>query len=170
MPPDLRTNATMSVRCVVANTIAPLFFSSFSTAQAIAAPCKGSVPVPTSSRSTTLPSSASSIMLDMRDRCDEKVDIELSIDCSSPISTRILDAKGNMDDLSAETGMPDRAIRIKRPAVLIVIVLPPALGPVITITLFSPSREKSSGTTFPMAPSLCWATSRGWAAPFKLMA
>ena len=61
------------------------------------------------------------------------MDRDCCIDCSSPISTKILSKIGNCDPLSAGTGRPDSAMSESKPAVFKLTVFPPVFGPVISI-------------------------------------
>ena len=52
-----------------------------------------------------------------------------------------------VDEESAGTGMPDKAMTDSSPMLFIVTVFPPAFGPVITITPLSSPMWTSIGTT-----------------------
>ena len=97
---------------------------------ASAAPSVGSVPEPSSSKSTRdLPLMFFRIntILDM---CDENVDRLSSMLCSSPISASTLSKTQTSEPLSAGIGSPAIVIRTRSPHVLRDTVLPPVLGPV----------------------------------------
>ena len=113
-----------------------------------AAPSTGSVPEPNSSISTRLSESASSMMETMLVMCAEKVDRLCSILCSSPMSTNTFLYTEML--LFSATGSirPHIAIRVSRPIVFKVTVLPPVFGPVMTRVLKSLPRLTSIGTTF----------------------
>jgi hypothetical protein len=63
--------------------------------------------------------------------CDENVDSDCSMLCSSPMSARTPSKKLSLLSSDAGTISPDMAIRVIRPSVLSVTVLPPVFGPVI---------------------------------------
>ena len=73
-----------------AKTSAFLFCNIKSTATASAEPSEGSVPVPTSSSKTSESESADKSIFLMLDKWELNVERSSSIDCSSPISTKIL--------------------------------------------------------------------------------
>ena len=120
-------------------------FSSIATARA--APSTGSVPAPSSSISTRLSLSAVFKISEIFVMCEENVESDCSMLCSSPISastflnTEIL--------LLSETGSisPHSAISVSRPIVFIETVLPPVLAPVITRESKSVPSDMSTGTT-----------------------
>ena len=89
------------------------------------------------------------------------------MDCSSPISTSSISKSGKVERGPAGTGSPQSAINDSIPAVLRAMVLPPALGPVITITesvpLLPPSCS-ASGSTRGSIPRFCIISSSGWRA------
>ncbi len=147
MPFVLCTNPFISVRWVVANRSALLFRISFKTAQARAAPSSGSVPVPSSSMRTSDFALAFFSISEMFEICAENVERLFSIDCSSPISISRSCTRGKLDEGSAGTGIPDKAMSRRSPIVLIAMVFPPAFEPVITITVSVPPRCRSRGTT-----------------------
>lgn len=57
----------------------------------------------------------------------------------------------------AGISIPHSAIAVSKPTVFSATVLPPVLGPVIIIALYSPPREMSTGTTLPLSISGCLA-------------
>ena len=80
--------------------------------------------------------------------CAEKVDKDCSMDCSSPISASTV---RNTDTvLPSRTGgsKPHMVIKVNKPIVFKVTVLPPVLGPVITSVSKLPPSSTSIGTTF----------------------
>ena len=117
-------------------------------AVARAAPSVGSVPAPSSSRSTRLLLSHTlniSIMLVI---WAENVESDCSMLCSSPMSTS---TRPNTDiSLSSAAGIiiPHMAIRVRSPMVFSVTVLPPVLGPVMTRVSKSLPSLISVATTF----------------------
>ena len=88
---------------------------------------------------------------------EEKVDRLWAMDCSSPTSAST--RSNTLTRLSSPTGMwrPHWAMRVSRPMVLRVTVLPPVLGPVITRV------SKSSPSIRSLATALS-GSSRGWRA------
>ena len=132
-------------KCVVATTSAPRWRKCCTMAVARAPPSLGSVPVPTSSSSTSA-GSASSRSIDTRlVMCAEKVLRLAVIDCSSPMSANTLRNTGSRA-VAAGTCRPAWAISAKSPAVLSATVLPPVLGPVMSSTRLGGSRRTSTGT------------------------
>src|SRR6185369_10030952 len=121
----------MSIRWVVARTMHPFEASSAITAQAIAPPWTGSVPVPSSSSSTIVLLSARLRIIDIFRTWEEKVERLSSIDWSSPISAQTAAETGKTEFSPAGTGIPDWAISVRSPAALMAMVFPPVLGPVI---------------------------------------
>ena len=85
--------------------------------------------------------------------CDEKVDSDCSIDCSSPMSAKISSNTHNSDVSDAGMCSPDCAISEKSPSVFIVTVLPPVFGPVMTSVPFSPPSLIVTGTTLCLSSS-----------------
>ena len=63
--------------------------------------------------------------------CDEKVERDCSIDCSSPTSTKISSNNGTFASLTG-IGKPQIAIKESNPAVFNATVLPPVLLPLIS--------------------------------------
>ncbi|OPZ64523.1 MAG: hypothetical protein BWY85_01118 [Firmicutes bacterium ADurb.Bin506] len=100
-----------------------------------AAPSCGSVPAPSSSRSTRESESASRRVSMIWVRCDENVDRLCSMLCSSPMSANTLPNTAISVPGSAGTCSPAWAISVSRPTVLSVTVLPPVFGPVMTSVL-----------------------------------
>ncbi|CUP52507.1 Uncharacterised protein [Flavonifractor plautii] len=88
---------------------------------------------------------------------EENVDKLWAMDCSSPTSAST--RRNTFTRLSSETGIcrPHWAMRVSRPMVLMVTVLPPVLGPVITRV------SKSSPSIRSLATALS-GSSRGWRA------
>ncbi len=79
--------------------------------------------------------------------CPENVDRLAAIDCSSPMSAKIVRNTGTREPLSAGTCSPACAMAAKRPAVLSATVLPPVLGPATMSTRVGGSSRTSTGTT-----------------------
>ena len=67
--------------------------------------------------------------------CAEKVLRLASIDCSSPMSAKIVLKTGTLDPSAAGMRNPDWAINASNPAVLSATVFPPVLGPVMSSTV-----------------------------------
>ena len=89
--------------------------------------------------------------------CAEKVDNDCSMLCSSPISTSTR-LKTDSSLLSAHgTRSPHIAIRVSKPSVLSVTVLPPVFGPVITSVSKDFPSTMSTGTTLSLSISGCLA-------------
>ncbi len=126
-------------------------------AAAKAAPSTGSVPAPSSSRSTRLFSSAAFNMLMIFVMWAEKVDRLCSMLCSSPISARIWSKTDTSLPSPAGIISPHMAISDKSPTVFRATVLPPVLGPVmIRVSKLFP-RLISVGTTFSLCIKGCRA-------------
>ncbi len=141
----------------MAAIFAPLPRSSSKIAVASAAPSTGSVPAPSSSKSTRLFSSASEIIFIIFFICAEKVESDCSMLCSSPMSASTLPKTDTSLFSSAGIKRPHMAIRVKRPIVFSVTVLPPVLGPVITsVSKLVPS-SMSVGTTLSLSMRGCLA-------------
>ena len=66
-------------------------------------------------------------------RCDEKVDRLCSMLCSSPMSAKMRPKIGKAEPSAAGMNSPDCAINASSPVVLSDTVLPPVLGPVISV-------------------------------------
>ena len=122
-------------------------------AMARLAPSWGSVPAPSSSTKTRLLLSAAFRISTMWVMWLENVDKLCSIDCSSPMSAKISWKMATRLPLSAKIGRPDWAISCASPSVLSMTVLPPVLGPVMTMAVRSSSKCKSLATGL---------TKRGW--------
>ena len=122
---------------------------------ASAAPSTGSVPAPSSSMSTSERSSAESSMPTIFFIWLEKVERDCSMLCSSPISANTLSNTANSVPTFAGTNMPDCAIRVKRPIVFSVTVLPPVFGPVMMSVVKSEPRRTSIGTILKLGMSGC---------------
>src|SRR5699024_6474347 len=99
-------------------------------------PSYGSVPAPSSSNKTTDSSSTCSIMDTIFDICDENVLKFCSIDCSSPISANTSEKTAIWQPSSAGTCKPDWTIKVHKPTIFNVTVVPPVFGPVITIVVY----------------------------------
>ena len=80
----------------------------------------------------------------------ENVDRFCEIDCSSPMSLRILETIISSLSADAGIGIIDWVISVSRPIVFSVTVFPPVFGPVITTIRESLPRESEIGT----APSI----------------
>ena len=121
--------------------------SEASVAAASAAPSAGSVPLPTSSSSTSDPASASSRIRRSIATCALKVDRLAAIDCRSPMSAKNRVNSGSR--LPAPTGgtMPDCASAAASPTALSSTVLPPVLGPLMSSVRSSTGSSRSKGTT-----------------------
>ena len=117
-------------------------------AWASAAPSVGSVPAPSSSKSTRSWGVTSCMMLTMFTMWLEKVDRLCSMDCSSPMSAKTCSNTASSVPMSAGTCRPAWAMRVNRPTVLRVTVLPPVLGPVMTRVVKSRPIHRLVGTTF----------------------
>ncbi|MCY1425332.1 hypothetical protein D9M71_411180 [compost metagenome] len=76
---------------------------------------------------------------------DENVESDCSIDCSSPISANNCSNTASSEPSNAGTGNPACAINVHRPTVFKVTVLPPVLGPVMTIAVMSLPNSISLG-------------------------
>ena len=117
-------------------------------AAARAAPSTGSVPAPSSSKRIRELSSASFKMPTMFTMWEEKVDRDWAMDCSSPMSASTCSTTRTVQSAPAGMCRPHWAMRVSRPMVLRVTVLPPVLGPVMTrVSNRSPS-SRSLGTAF----------------------
>ena len=89
---------------------------------------------------------------------EEKVDRDWAMDCSSPISASTREKTRMVESSLAGMCRPHWAMRVMRPRVFRVTVLPPVLGPVITrVSNRSPS-SRSLATAF-------FTSSRGCLAP-----
>ena len=95
-----------------------------------APPSIGSVPDPTSSRSTSAGTASSRSIAAMFVMCPENVLRLASIDCSSPMSAKSDRNTGTRDPSAAGMRSPACAIIASRPAVLSATVFPPVFGPV----------------------------------------
>jgi hypothetical protein len=129
-------------------------------AMARAAPSTGSVPAPSSSKRIRLCPSASSRILTMFTMWAEKVERLCSMLCSSPMSAST--RSKTLTALRSSAGMcrPHWAMRVSRPRVLRLTVLPPVLGPVMTrVSNFCPS-SMVMGTALPVSSRGCRAWRR----------
>ena len=129
---------------------------------ASAAPSVGSVPAPNSSNRTRLFGFKLEIILTIFFMCEENVDKDCSMLCSSPMSAYISVNTETSLPVNAGIAKPLIAISENNPNVLRETVLPPVLGPVITSVSKSLPIEMSMGTAFSGAK-------RGWRAFFKLI-
>ena len=141
-------------------------------AAARAAPSTGSVPAPSSSNRIRVLSSASCKMPTMLVMWEEKVDRDWAMDCSSPMSASTRSKIRTVESDPVGMCRPHWAMRVSRPMVFKVTVLPPVLGPVIIrVSKRSPS-SRSLATAFFRSSRGCRAfrrrkyrsDSRGWAA------
>ena len=89
--------------------------------------------------------------------CDENVESDCSIDCSSPMSASTVSKMAMELPSSAGMCRPHSAISVKSPMVFSVTVLPPVFGPVMTMVSKSTPRLSEMGTTF-------FASMSGWRA------
>ena len=135
-----------------------------------AAPSAGSVPPPNSSNSTKLFSSADERISAILRRWLENVLKLCSMLCSSPMSAVMRENTASSEPSLAGMCIPDCAIKVSRPTVFNVMVLPPVFGPVMIKVLKSPPRRKSMGTTTSMSESSsrCRVNSNGWRATLRL--
>ena len=85
---------------------------------------------------------------------EEKVERDWAMDCSSPISESTRSKIRTVESAPAGICRPHWAMRVMRPMVFRVTVLPPVLGPVIIKV--SPS-SRSLGTAFFLSSSGCLA-------------
>ena len=132
---------------MVETVLAPSAASRISIAFASAAPSIGSVPAQSSSKSTSESSSACSVTDIMLTICDENVESDCSMLCSSPISAKTFENIATRLPSSVGIISPHIVIRVKSPIVLRVTVLPPVLGPVITSVSYSLPNSTVIGTT-----------------------
>ena len=131
-----------------------------------AAPSVGSVPEPSSSRSTRLIGVAVEMASETRRRCDRNVLTSSIRDCSSPMSQTTWSNQGMLVPSAAGTGSPAIARSATSPAVLMATVFPPMLGPVTRRSGFSASSSRSSGTGSCGISPRAWRSTRiGWRAP-----
>ncbi len=131
---------------MVAKTSAPRSLKWAMIAVANAPPSAGSVPVPTSSSSTSAGTCNDRSIAAMLVMCAEKVLRLAEIDCSSPMSAKSVRNTGNVDPGAAGMCRPAWAISASNPAVLSATVLPPVLGPVISRTRAGGASTMSTGT------------------------
>ncbi len=122
------------------------------SACASADPSVGSVPAPSSSRSTSVSGPAASTIRVIDRRWPENVESDCATDCSSPMSAKTSRSTGSELPASAGTWRPAWCMRHRRPIVRSVTVLPPVFGPVTTSAVNSPPRSTSIGTTRPERP------------------
>ena len=126
-------------------------------AAARAAPSTGSVPAPSSSSRIRELSSASFKMPTMVVMWEEKVDRDWAMDCSSPMSASTRLKTRTVESAPAGMCRPHWAMRVSRPMVFRVTVLPPVLGPVIIrVSNLSPS-SRSLATAFFLSSRGCRA-------------
>ena len=114
---------------------------------ASAAPSTGSVPLPISSISTRLRSSARLSIFTTFTMCEEKVDRLCSMLCSSPISTYIPPKTPISEPSPAGIISPHMVMRVSSPTVFMETVLPPVFGPVMIRHWFAPPISTDIGTT-----------------------
>ena len=126
-----------------------------------AAPSTGSVPAPSSSKSTSESWSAWLSILTVLTIWAEKVLKLCSILCSSPMSAKTSLKTASLLPSKAGIWSPAWPISVKSPTVLSETVLPPVLGPVTIKRLKSFPRWMSIGTTF-------LGSKRGWR-PFLIL-
>ena len=98
------------------------------TAAARAAPSTGSVPAPSSSKRIRELSSASFKMPTMFTMWEEKVDRDWAMDCSSPMSASTRENTRTVESSLAGMCRPHWAMRVSRPMVFRVTVLPRCWG------------------------------------------
>ena len=103
-------------------------------AVASAPPSAGSVPVPTSSSSTSAGTCSARSIAAMLVMCAEKVLRLAEIDCSSPMSANSVRNTGSVEPAAAGMCSPAWAISASSPAVFSATVLPPVFGPVMSST------------------------------------
>jgi hypothetical protein len=140
-------------RCVVARTVQPRAARAHSTLPARAAPSAGSVPVPSSSRSTSdAPSAPSSTSLRAA-TCALNVERLSWMLCRSPMSA--YSAANTGSRVPGPTGgiTPLCASATISPTALSRTVLPPALGPDTRTVRSSGSSSRSKGTAARSAPA-----------------
>ncbi len=140
-----------------------------------APPSTGSVPAPSSSSSTSAGISSVRSIAAMLVTCHENVLRLASIDCSSPMSAKIVRKTGSAEPASAGMCRPHCAISARSAAVLSATVLPPVFGPVMTstrvggISLTSTATgSRSRATRVPPSSRVRETTagiSSGWRAP-----
>ena len=124
---------------------------------ASAAPSVGSVPAPSSSTSTRVPSAEFLTISTMLRMWELNVDRLCSMLCSSPMSAKMFSNTGTLLFSAAGMKSPACAIRHSSPTVLSVTVLPPVLGPVMTSVSQDWPISTSMGTTFFLSMSGCLA-------------
>ena len=154
------------VKWVATATVAPVPMRYSRIARPNAAPSWGSVPAPSSSRITRVSGSASRRISTMFTMCEEKVESDCSIDCSSPISDRTFLKTLRRVRGDAGMGIPAWARSVKSPMVFRVTVFPPVLGPVITTTRWGSPMEMVMGTA--RSPKSGCRTSRSSSGPRSL--
>ena len=89
--------------------------------------------------------------------CEENVDSDCSIDCSSPISAKTLSKAATDELLSHGMFNPDFAISVISPTVFKLTVLPPVFGPVIISDVYSSPSSSVVGTTLSFGINGCLA-------------
>ena len=132
----------------------------FNMAIARAAPSSGSVPAPSSSKRQSDSLSHLFNISTIFAICEEKVDRDCSMLCSSPMSAYISRNKPSFEPSAAGIKSPDSPIRVSSPTVLRVTVFPPVLGPVIISWSKSSPRYTFIGTAFFSSMSGCLASFR----------
>ena len=123
------------------------------------APSWGSVPAPNSSRRIKEAVSTWFKIDTILVIWLEKVDKLCSIDCSSPISAKTCEKMPTRLPGSARMGRPDWAIICASPSVFSMMVFPPVLGPVITISVKSSVKCRSFATAFSIKG---WRSCKSW--------
>ena len=103
-----------------------------SSAWASADPSVGSVPAPSSSRSTSVPGPPAATIRMIERRWPENVESDWAIDCSSPMSAKTSSQTGRRLPAAAGMCRPAWCMRLSSPSVRSVTVLPPVFGPVTT--------------------------------------
>ena len=125
-----------------------------------AAPSVGSVPAPSSSKSTRSRGVTAFMISTMLVMWPEKVDRLCSMLCSSPISAYTWSNTLSVVPRLAGTCRPLCAISVSSPTVFSVTVLPPVLGPVTIRVVKSSPIHRSQGTTVSRGISGCRARTR----------
>jgi hypothetical protein len=80
-------------------------------------------------------------------RCALNVDRLARIDCSSPMSAKILSTIATLDPAATGAGTPDCTSAEKRPSALSRTVFPPVFGPETSSVLSLADISRSNGTT-----------------------
>ena len=133
--------------CVVIAAAIPRSAKRVRTARASAEPSSGSVPVPSSSSSTSERGPASFRTRTTLPKWDENVDTDRSMLCASPMSANTLSKTDRDDPEAAGICNPAWCISTSNPIVFRATVLPPVFGPVITSARKSGPIDTVIGTT-----------------------